>query len=180
MSGTWTGTNGGVYDINGDGTKILAGTGVGSGLANNSPLESEIQAGVIPHAINFAWTGNASGVFRYPASTTDGHGGGDMQEGMRFQLNPSFNCAGLATKAARVLCVALQQYGMYDGDSGGGGVGFQFQTDDFTDTARAPWQTPGEPSRSGGIYCNAGMCTNTSNFGIPLNQFRLLRTWDGS
>ena len=181
MSGTWTGSFGGVFDTNGDGVKALTGLGVGSGMSNNSPLESELQNGVITHALNFAWTGNASGVFRYPATHTDGRGSGDLQEGMRFQLNPSFNCAGLATKGARTICVALQQYGMYDGDSGGGGViSFQVQTDDFTDGSRAPWKTPGEPGRPGGVYCNAGLCSNTGDLGIPLNQFRLLRTWDGS
>jgi len=181
QTGTWSGSFGGVFDTNGNGVQALAGLGVGSGMSNNSPLESEIQNGVIPHAMNFAWTGNAPGVFRYPATHTDGRTSGDMVEGMRFQLNPSFNCAGLATKAARVICVALQQYGMYDGDSGGGGVSFQVQTDDFTDAARNPWTTPGEPGRPGGIYCNAGLCSNgANNLGIPLNQFRLLNTWNGS
>lgn len=180
LTGTWSGSFGGVFDVNDTGVKALAGIGVGSGLANNSPLESEVQNGVIPHALNFAWTGNTSTAYRYPATKTDGRTSGDMQEGMRFQLDPSYNCAGLATKYDRVVCVALQKYGMYDGDSGGGGVGFQIQTDDFTDTSRSPWQTPGEPSRSGGIYCNAGLCANTAGLGIPLNQFRLLAHWDGS
>ena len=179
QTGTWSGSYAGVFDINSDGIKAIAGTGVGSGMANNSPLESEIQNGVIPHALNFAWTGNSS-TYRAPATKTDGHTSGDMQEGMRFQLSPSFNCGGQSTQYARTICVTLQKYGMYDGDSGGGGVSFQDQTDDFTAPARLPWLTPGEPTRPGGIDCNVGLCTNSTGLNIPLNQFRLLAHWDGS
>ncbi len=177
---TWSGRYGGVFDLKDNGVKAIAGVGVSSGMTNNSPLESEIQNGVIPHALNFAWTSNSSTAYRYPATHNDGKTSGDMQEGMRFQLNPSYNCAALPTKAARTICVALQTYGMYDGDSGGGGVSFQVQTDDFTDPNRLPWTTPGEPARPGGIYCNSGLCSNSGGLGIPLNQFRLLATWDGS
>jgi hypothetical protein len=190
QTGTWSASWGGVFDLNDNGVKAIAGGGVGSGMTNNSPLQSEVQNGVIPHALSFAWICNGS-IQRYPATHNENKTCGDMQEGMRFQLNPGFDCTGsgktpglptTATKYEKALCVTLQTYGMYDGDSGGNGVSFQLQTDDFTDSHRLPWTTPGEPARAGGIYCNAGLCSSsgTGALHIPLNQFRLLRTWDGS
>jgi hypothetical protein len=115
-------------------------------------------------------------VFRGPATKTDGKGkAGQLQQGMRFQLDPSFDCGGLANRVESMVCGALQKYGMYDNDSTTGGNGFLFETDDLGDPAKAPPSKPGDYARPGGLYASSGLAYDYQTFpNIPLTRMRLL------
>jgi hypothetical protein len=187
VDGTWMGSNGGVLDGMGDG-RNLAGAISGSRIPHNAILASEIASGSIDHALSFAARRQDPSVFRLPATSTDGQGQpGELQQGMRFQLDPSVDCAALpgsteVSKVERMVCVALQKYGMYNNDSTAGEAsGIVFQTDDPTDPARVPPLQPGAFTRTGGLYSQNGLTYDYFQFShIPLNQMRLLRSWDGT
>jgi hypothetical protein len=182
--GAWVGSYGGVVDGAGDGAN-LAGAISGSRIPHNAVLASEIAHGSIDHALSFAARRQDPAVFRVPALTTDGQGlPGQLQQGMRFQLDPAFDCAAMpgSSRVERMVCVALQIYGMYNNDSTAGQAsGIVFQTDDPTDPARVPPLHPGAFTRSNGIYQQNGLTYDYFPFGhIPLDRFRLLRTWNGT
>lgn len=160
---SWSMEYGGVYKLNGGGAPVLAGSGSGSNIPQSPILAREIEAGVINHALAFASPKN-NNKFRPPASKTDGNGSGPFEEGMRFQLDPSVNCAGMPTKAEKAICTALQVYGAYDVDNTGGGTGFFFQSN-------------GDPS----VYQAAGITGDYMQFSnIPLDKMRLLKNWEGT
>jgi hypothetical protein len=68
----------------------------------------------------------------YPTYMSSGFNNGayattyGLHLGMRLQLNPTYNCSGLSNEMARIVCVALQEYGMIyvenTGWSGGNGI----------------------------------------------------------
>ena len=176
VGGAWTGTYGGVLDARGTGAN-LAGTISGSNIPHNPILASEVKAGAIEHALSFASAKNDPTVFRAPATKTDGKGQpGQLQQGMRFQLDPTYDCGGLANRVERMVCIALQKYGMYDSDSTTGTNGFLFETDDLDDPAKAPPLTPGDYARPGGLYAASGLTYDYQTFpNIPLSRMRLLR-----
>ncbi|HEY0482296.1 MAG TPA: hypothetical protein VGD37_32470 [Kofleriaceae bacterium] len=172
----WTGSFGGVLDARGTGT-VLAGSISGSNIPHNPVLASEVQRGVIDHALSFGSSKNDPVVFRAPATKTDGKGQpGQLQQGMHFQLDPAYDCGGLANRVERMVCTALQKYGMYDNDSTTGSNGFLFETDDLGDPAKAPPARPGDYSRPGGLYQTSGLSYDYQTFpGIPLDRMRLLQ-----
>jgi hypothetical protein len=179
VGGRWTASYGGVLDAQGTGAK-LAGTISGSGIPHNPILASEIQRGVIDHALSFGSSKNDPDLFRPPAIKTDGKGQpGELQQGMHFQLDPSYDCGGLANRTERMVCTALQRYGMYDNDSTTGKNGFLFETDDLGDPDRAPPTRPGDYARAGGLYASNGLNYDYQEFpGIPLDRMRLLEAGD--
>lgn len=162
--GSWSMAYGGVYDLAGGGVPVLAGSGSGSDIPQSPILVSEIEAGVINHALGFASPKNQGGV-RPPATKTDGGGGpGPFVEGMRFQLDPTFDCNTMPTKAEKAVCVALQVYGAYDVDNTGGGTGWFFQAND-----------------PAGVYPAAGITGDYMYFeNIPMDRMRLLAKWEGN
>ena len=182
-SGSWSSSWGGVWDyVHGDGITPLAGNGGGSNIEGGIILASEVAKGVIPHALGFAFHCNNVSTFRPPAIKTDGNcGTSPVQEGMRFQLDPTFNCGTMPTTMEHMICVALQQYGAYDTDTtGSSDVGFTFQTDDLADPGRAPWQKPGDYTRSGGLYNQAGITADYQSMpDIPVSRLRVLASWNG-
>ena len=108
------------------------GWGTGWGLSITAGLirPEEIQAGEIRHAIRFAYSNrDFVSTFRAPAIKTDQPKGTTtrnpataMEMGMRLQLDPSLDCdtrtvAGYSnqsneTRTLRIVCRALQRYGM--------------------------------------------------------------------
>jgi hypothetical protein len=175
IAGAWTGSYGAVLDARGTGAK-LAGTISGSGIPHNPILASEVQRGVIEHALSFGSSKNDPVAFRPPAIKTDGKGQpGQLQQGMHFQLDPSYDCGGLGNRVERMVCTALQKYGMYDNDSTTGQNGFLFETDDLSDPAKAPPLKPGDYARPGGLYSDNGLNYDYQTFpNIPLGRMRLL------
>jgi len=172
----WTASFGGVLDARGAG-ETLAGSISGSGIPHNPVLASEIKGGAIEHALSFGSSNNDPAVFRAPATKTDGKGApGQLQQGMHFQLDPSYDCGGLANRIERMVCIALQKYGMYDNDSTTGSNGFLFETDDLADPARLPPSVPGDYARPGGLYASNGLNYDYQTFpNIPLARMRLLQ-----
>jgi hypothetical protein len=97
----WMGSNGGVLDAMGDG-RNLAGAISGSRIPHNAILASEIASGSIDHALSFAARRQDPSVFRFPAISTDGQGQpGELQQGMRFQLDPTRPPARRAASCSR-------------------------------------------------------------------------------
>jgi hypothetical protein len=171
----WTGSFGAVLDASGSGAP-LAGTISGSNIPHNPILASEIQRGSIDHALSFGSAKNDPKLFRAPATKTDGKGQpGQLQQGMRFQLDPAYDCGGLSNRVERAVCTALQKYGMYDNDSTTGGNGFLFETDDLADPTRQPPLHPGDYARADGVYGMNGLAYDYQTFpNIPLARMRLL------
>jgi hypothetical protein len=185
--GAWMGSYGGVVDGAGDG-RNLAGAISGSRIPHNAVLASEITRGSIDHALSFGARRQDPAVFRAPAIATDGQGQpGQLQQGMRFQLDPGFDCAAMpggteVSRVERMVCVALQTYGMYNNDSTAGQAsGIVFQTDDPADPSRVPPLHPGAFTRVNGVYNQNGLAYDYFPFShIPLDRMRLLRTWNGT
>lgn len=98
--------------------------GGGSTDAAGMPLEpltihlSEIQAGVINHALRFtACAGCISNQFVWPANQSTGAEPNAPPMGTRFRLKASFDVSGFQP-AAQVVLTALKQYGMILADIG--------------------------------------------------------------
>ena len=83
---------------------------------------SELQAGVVPHALRFILPNPsmASGVYVHPATHAGGPSGDALYPpyGARFRLKSSFDLSQLPNAAARAVAVALQTYGMFLDDGG--------------------------------------------------------------
>jgi hypothetical protein len=103
------------------------GTGFGA-TATGIPLLaglqriSELQAGVIDHAVNLVVPMVRSGVHRWPAQRDDGTSFSPfaVQEGMRFRLPASLDLDSLdLTSYGKVLARAVQDYGMVVTDQTG-------------------------------------------------------------
>jgi hypothetical protein len=109
-TGDWSSEN--PYDMHG-GAQIS-----GVPLIKGLITYSEIQSGVINHALAFGYntTRRANHWGVYPAYKYNS-GGSDrpwaMIEGMRLQLNPALDCSALGLNGyGKIVCRALQEYGM--------------------------------------------------------------------
>lgn len=122
--------------LNPDGSRSLAvpfrGQGTGSGLSILAGLirPEEVRAGTIRHALRFAYSSpDFTSDFRPPAvktdqpkDTTTRDPASAMDMGMRLQLDPAVDCeertvpgapeGGRETQLLRMICRALQDYGM--------------------------------------------------------------------
>jgi hypothetical protein len=129
--------------LNPDGSRSVsvpfAGQGTGSGLSVLAGLvrASEVRAGRIRHALRFSYSArDFSDRFRAPAVKTDQPKGTTtrnsrtaMDMGMRLQLDPSVDCdrrtvpgesdRSPETRLLRMICRALQEYGMIAVDGTG-------------------------------------------------------------
>lgn len=109
------------YPTNGEGRGP---TGSGLTQAGGIIRIADIKAGSIDHALSFLTSSPVAKLFRYPASSTDGtYGGSDgVQEGMRIQLDPSVHVDSIPgiTPGEKMIAKALQKYGAYCVDNGGG------------------------------------------------------------
>ena len=96
-----------------------AGFGLGAGLI----LPGELAAGRINHALNFAYPYTKAGGAVLPATEAAGKrtAAGAIPEGARLQLDPSLNLDSLGLSAwQKTVARALQRYGMFLSDTGGG------------------------------------------------------------
>jgi len=197
--GKWSGSCGGVWKANSGGGSETKVTGVGTGAEIQAGFgfiqNSEIQAGVVDHALYFTSTKTCSTGFKSPAGKTDGNSSGTcITMGSRFQLDPSVDCEGLvgAPAGEKMICRTMQKYGGYILDSGGPGPisGIGIAGDDLSDPARMPWQTPGNGMRGTrgcapvsatcGLVANVGLDGSTAALShIPWNKLRFLATYNG-
>lgn len=170
----WTASWGSVNVLDGDGYDPSAASPTGAGISRLAGVVRmrEIAAGHIDHALVFASGISAKGVFRYPASKTDGSNifgsSTPLPEGARVQLDPAVDVDAIPgiTPAEKAVGHALQQYGAYDIDNGGyHAMGFSFEM---------PHPGTASPYASAGLgWDYAGMPH------LPWNRLRVLRQWDG-
>ncbi|MFH1074083.1 MAG: hypothetical protein V1752_03245 [Candidatus Firestonebacteria bacterium] len=162
FNGKWLARSGREFDLKGKG--VLK-PGEGACRAAGFPLiaglirPEEIKQGKIEHALVFGYNRPKRGVYVYPASNTDGTStrAGAIPEGARLQLDPALDLDKLKLKpAAKIIAKALQEYGMYLGDSSGG---FAVYGEVF----------PGKKSKWEGILDNFDL------FNIPTEKFRVLK-----
>jgi hypothetical protein len=97
----------------------------GSGFANLAGLiwPQELRVGEIRHALMFSYPYTSAAGAVEPATETDGQStrSDALPEGARLQLDPSLDLDSLPLQPyERVIARALQRYGMYLGDTGGG------------------------------------------------------------
>jgi hypothetical protein len=119
----------------------------GSGVALGAGLirPEELAAGVIRHALVFTLPAPyvKGGGPVPPATESDGDSSlaGALPEGARVQLDPSFDVSSLPHRWERTIARALQRYGMYLSDRGGGGVGLIAQNPQSYANNPYPWGT---------------------------------------
>jgi hypothetical protein len=82
---------------------------------------SELQRGLIDHAIILVVPRTQANCFSWPANRDDGNTvGSDIPcEGQRLRLNPSFDVTMLYGRATQTIARAMQQYGLIVTDHGG-------------------------------------------------------------
>ena len=126
--GTWKSATGMVYAADGPGVFSTAEIGVrdgesvhfhGPSRAAGVPavagliLYDEVAAGEIRHKIAAASRFCAYKEFVFPAAWTDGFTEGGIPEGTLIQLDPALDLSGFPlTREERIVCLALQRYGM--------------------------------------------------------------------
>ncbi len=112
--GRWSASWGAVNSARGSG---WGGEATGSGASRLAGVIrlSEIQAGVIPHALALQ-SSSACEAFRAPALKSDGRNPGPdcIPQGARLQLDPDIDLAALdLSPGERAVATAMQQYGGY-------------------------------------------------------------------
>lgn len=143
----------------------------------------EVASGIINHAMEFTsptfLSGNTSP--NYPVYPSAGVGGAGyylqgsytVQPGMRFQLNPAFNCNTVIDNFEKMVCVALQTYGMIFVDSAGGNMNQTGIVMEDLTYHTEKWSDIGVDNPGGtpeGMGYNSHIFTQ-----IPLNQLRLIQ-----
>jgi hypothetical protein len=117
--------------------------GSGFALAAGLIRPEELAAGVIRHALVFTLPAPyvKGGGPVPPATESDGDSilPGALPEGARVQLDPAFDVSSLANRWERIIARALQRYGMYLSDRGGGGVGLTAQNPQSYRDNPYPW-----------------------------------------
>lgn len=148
------------------------------------PRLSEMAAGEIPHALFFATDIAKPVEYRWPARSTDGSNLAGipvehcLPQGARIQLDPSIDLESIPgiTKGEIIIGQALQKYGAYNGDNGGGRVGLLFEHDQ-TSTGQG-WD---EFTSQGEVYVSVGLTIGYMEMShIPWSSLRVLKHWDGS
>jgi hypothetical protein len=191
--------------VNPDGSQSLgipfAGYGTGSGLSILAGLirGDEVRGGEIRHALRFTYSAtDFSSRFRAPAVKSDQPNGTStrnpataMDMGMRLQLDRSVDCsartvpgrdpAGSETRVLRMVCRALQDYGMIAVD-GTGNTGLLFMAEN---EATADWGSIIGPQVSGSYgyllrdeTSPADGLIRSSTSGIPWSKLRVLAVSD--
>ena len=150
----------------------LAGKGVyahglstrGSGFANLAGViwPKELRDRAIRHALLFSYPHTSSRGAVAPATETDGENTSvdALPEGARLQLDPSLDLRKLGlSPAAYTIGKALQRYGMYLGDTGGGISLYAVNGQSYSTNPYRRF--------SAGAYADLNK--------IPINRFRVLR-----
>lgn len=144
--GRWSASWGAVNSARGSG---WGGESTGSGASRLAGVVrlSEIEAGVIPHALALQ-SSNACESFRAPALKSDGRSPGPdcIPQGARLQLDPDLNLDELdLNPGERAVATAMQQYGGYLMDFADTPLSVSFELD-----------TTAAPGALGEIYQKAG------------------------
>ena len=171
-----------IVDLDGRGNKTAEGgnlniTGAGLSRIFGVVRADEVKAAAtspataIPHALQVSMPAgmNCAAGFREPATKTDGRvtSGACVQEGARFQLDPTYNCDAIVTRMGQAVCFALQKYGAYNADSNGSNYMMVYGQH------RRSWST-GDTE-----YAKVGIWSDYENLGIPTTALRSLANWSG-
>lgn len=169
---SWGTTWGAVNSTAGSG---WGGSSTGSGASRIAGVVrvSEIQAGVIDHALVLQSDNVCASVVRPPAIKTDGTSRRSdcIPEGARLQLDPAVNLGSLSglKPGERTVARALQTYGAYLIDRGGAPLSASFEL--------APDATSSSP---GSVYSSAGLSWDYYGMpNVPWSRLRVLQTWNG-
>ena len=173
--GTWKSATGMVYRADGPGVFSTAEIGVkdgesvhfhGPSRAAGVPavagliLYDEVMAGEIRHKIAAASRFCAYKEFVFPAAWTDGFTEGGIPEGTVIQLDPKLDLSQFPlTREERIVCAALQRYGMVLVDIAQGQPIY----------AEGLWGHP-DKSWKGTLRSTGGLST------IPYRHYRILKT----
>lgn len=174
--GSWKSATGMVYPADGPGVFSTDALGVkdgesvhfhGPSRAAGVPavagliMYNEVMAGEIRHKIAAASRFCAYKEFVFPAAWTDGFTEGGIPEGTLIQLDPALDLSKYTlTREERIVCVALQRYGMVLVDLAQGQPVY----------AEGLWGHPGE-SWDGKLPHGVGGITK-----IPFSYFRMIKT----
>lgn len=168
----WKTTWGAVNSTSGSG---WGGSSTGSGASRIAGVVrvSEIQAGVIEHALVMQSDNVCKGNYRPPAIKTDGDSTRPdcIPEGARLQLDPSVNVAAIngITPGERTVARALQVYGAYVIDRANTSLAISFEL-----AADGSWASPGA------VYSAAGFGWDYYGMPhVPWSKLRVLKTWNG-
>ncbi|NOZ45909.1 MAG: hypothetical protein GXO79_03915 [Chlorobi bacterium] len=123
--GSWKAGWGNALPLNGDGIfeKGMSARGSGFELLQGLIWPQELEAGVINHALIFSYDHTKAGGPVYPATESDGTSSDAwaIPEGALVQLNPDLDLLSLGLNSYEmIIAKALQEYGMYCADDGGG------------------------------------------------------------
>jgi hypothetical protein len=123
--GSWSAGWANTIKTTGSGWYEHGSSATGSGAAGAAGLirPEELQSGVIPHALAFAYPYTKAGGAVLPATESDGRTTitGAIPMGARVRLDPSLDLSSLALKPYElIIAKAMQQYGMFLTDTGGG------------------------------------------------------------
>src|ERR1700722_16479654 len=122
-------------------------------------LYDEVMAGEIRHKVAAASRFCAYKEFVFPAAWTDGFTEGGIPEGSLIQLDPALDLSQYPlTREERIVCVALQRYGMVLVDIAQGQPVY----------AEGLWGHPGK-SWAGKLRSTGGLST------IPYDKYRMLK-----
>lgn len=163
--GRWSVSWGAVNSARGSG---WGGESTGSGASRLAGVIrlSEIEAGVIPHALALQ-SSSACESFRPPALKSDGRSPSSdcIPQGARLQLDPDLNLAELdLSPGERAVATAMQQYGGYLMDVAATPLSVSFELD----TSAAPG-TLGEIHQKAGFRWDYDAMEN-----VPWSQLRVL------
>ena len=171
-SGAWSATWGAINTLSGSGWGGSS-TGAGASRIGGVVRVAEVQAGVIDHALVMQSDNVCRQVYRAPALKTDGDSVRPdcIPEGARLQLDPGIDVASIRgiTPGEKAVAKALQLYGAYVIDRGGGPLGISFEL-----APDAGWGTPGS------AYTAAGLAWDYYGMPkVPWSKLRVLASWNG-
>lgn len=136
---------------------------------------SELEAGRIEHALVMSIDNSCTTEFWPPAIKTDGNSTREdcTPQGARLQLDPTISLAEIPgiTRGELTVARALQEYGVYVIDKGGGPMGIGFELAADATGANAP----------GALYVANGFSWDYFDMPrIPWSRLRVLKHWDGT
>jgi hypothetical protein len=134
----------------------------------------EIEVGEILHALVMSIDNACATGFRPPAVKTDGDSqrADCIPQGVRLQLDPTIDLQQIPgiTRGEQIVARALQVFGVYVIDKGGGTMGISFELARDATSANNP----------GAVYLASGFAWDYFDMPhIPWSRLRVLRQWDG-
>ena len=171
-NGGWIASWGAINSLTGSG---WGGSSTGAGASRLAGVirVSEIENGLIDHALVLQTDNVCRGTVRAPAIKTDGDSARAdcIPEGARLQLDPAVKVDSIVgiTAGERIVARAMQKYGGYVIDRAGTPMSVSFER-----TADATANNPGS------VYTRAGLTWDYYGMpNVPWQRLRVLNSWNG-